>query len=136
MNEKIKSFIARNQLLALSVLENDEVYSASCYYAFDEECINLIFKSQRESKHIQLALKCPKVGVIIAQDAKKIGLLQGVQIKALFKMASVSQEKLYYQKFPFAKLGEGEVFALEILWAKYTDNKLLLTKKLTFKKGE
>ena len=136
MNEKIKSFIRRNQLLALSVVENDEVYSASCYYAFDEECISLVFKSQKESKHIQLALVNPKVGVIIAQDAKKIGLLQGVQIKALFKRASTPQEKLYYQKFPFAKLGEGEVFALEILWTKYTDNKLLLKEKLTFKKGE
>lgn len=140
MNEKITDFIRKQHLLSLSVIEKDssllEVYSASCYYAFDEENLCLLFKSAQDSKHIQLCALNPKVGVIIAKDSKNLGSIQGLQIKAFFKQATQAQKNLYYTAYPFAKLGKGEVFALEILWAKYTDNKLLLSEKLIFMRKE
>lgn len=136
MNPKIKDFIKKYHLLSLSVVEADsdtlEVYSASCYYAFDEANLSLLFKSAQDSKHIQLCALNPKVAVIIAKDSKNLGRIQGLQIKTFFKRATLQQKSLYYARFPFAKLGNGEIFALEILWAKYTDNKLLLSEKLTF----
>lgn len=136
MNEKIKDFIRKQHLLSLSVIEKDssllEVYSASCYYVFDEENLCLLFKSAQDSKHIQLCTLNPKVGVIIAKDSKNLGNIQGLQIKAFFKQTTQAQKNLYYATYPFARLGKGEIFALEILWAKYTDNKLLLSEKLIF----
>lgn len=136
MNEKIKAFIKKQHLLSLSVLEAEsnvfEIYSASCYYAFDEHHLHLIFKSSQDSKHIRLCFLNPKVGIIIAQDSKKIGQIQGLQIKARFHESTQVQKEIYYKRFPFARIGSGEIFALEILWAKYTDNKLLLSEKLIF----
>ncbi|WP_299546012.1 hypothetical protein [uncultured Helicobacter sp.] len=138
MNDKIKAFIAKQHLLALSVIDNTEdthlsVYSASCYYAFFTQNLSLCFKSDSNSKHIKLASVNPNVAVIIAQDSSILTNLKGVQIKAYFRNATQEEQRFYYQKFPFATLGNGEIFALDIYFAKYTDNQLLLQKKLIYK---
>ncbi|HHP0355726.1 TPA: pyridoxamine 5'-phosphate oxidase family protein [Campylobacter lari subsp. concheus] len=133
MDERIKNFILSQKLLNLSMLDEDGgVYCASCYYAFDSQNLALIFASEERTKHVQLAHKAPKVAVNIALDTDIINLIKGVQIKALFQKATKEQEKIYYGKFPFAKLAKACVFALNIQWAKYTDNKILLSKKLEF----
>ncbi|EAI8624363.1 hypothetical protein I9Q28_00500 [Campylobacter lari] len=132
MDERIKKFIYSQKLLTLSVQDNDEIYCASCYYAFDDKNLALIFASEEHTKHIQLSYKNPKVGVNIALDTNIINLIKGVQIKAIFRKATAEQEKIYYEKFPFAKLAKACIFALNIQWAKYTDNKILLSKKLEF----
>ncbi|RAX55161.1 hypothetical protein CCY99_00230 [Helicobacter sp. 16-1353] len=136
MDNRIKDFIAKNNLLSFSVIEenngNYEIYCASCYYAFDVANLSLIIKSDIETKHIKLAMINPNIGIIIAKDSKNLGLLKGVQIKAIFKKAQKNQANLYYKSFPFATFGVGEIFSLDIVWAKYTDNKLLLSKKLIY----
>lgn len=85
MNPKIKDFIKKYHLLSLSVVEADsdtlEVYSASCYYAFDEANLSLLFKSAQDSKHIQLCALNPKVAVIIAKDSKNLGRIQGCKLR-------------------------------------------------------
>lgn len=143
MDSRIKKFINDNNLLSFSTIEqskkdkNDyEVYCASCYYAFDEMNLSLIIKSNSQSKHIKLAMANPNIGVNIAKDSKSLRFLKGAQIKARFKKANNSQENLYYSSFPFARLGEGEIFSLYILWAKYTDNKLLLSKKIIYTRDD
>ncbi|HEC1792975.1 hypothetical protein [Campylobacter sp. RM5063] len=132
MDERIKKFIHSQKLLTLSVQDNDAIYCASCYYAFDDKNLALIFASEEHTRHIQLSYKNPKVGVNIALDTNIINLIKGVQIKAIFRKATAEQEKIYYEKFPFAKLAKACIFALNIQWAKYTDNKILLSKKLEF----
>ena len=144
MDERIQTFIAREKVLALSVIECDSnqgeiatdkglrVYGASCYYAFFVPNLSLCFKSALDSKHIQLARRNPNVSVIIAKDSRVLGNIQGVQIQARFRDSTQEEERAYYARFPFAKLGGGAVFALDIYFAKYTDNRLLLQKKLTY----
>lgn len=136
MDAKIKDFVSKNHLLALSVLDNQqEIYTASCYYAFCEKYISLVFKSMQDCKHIQFAKCNPKVGVIIAADSKKLHLIKGLQIKASFRESLEKEKSLYYKRFPYALLGNGEVFTLDILWAKYTDNTLLIEKKLIYQRN-
>ena len=144
MDERIQTFIAREKVFALSVIECDSnqnriaanqglrVYGASCYYAFFVPNFSLCFKSALDSKHIQLARRNPNVSVIIAKDSRILGNIQGVQIQARFRDSTQEEESAYYTRFPFAKLGNGAVFALDIDYATYTDNKLLLKEKLTY----
>ncbi|MCI2235569.1 hypothetical protein MKD52_01795 [Helicobacter sp. CaF467b] len=135
MNQKILKFIAKNHLLTLSVRDEDKgVYIANCYYALDKKDCCLLIKSALDSKHIKLAIQNPHLAVSIAKDSKKLILIKGVQIKALFKQAINEQKSLYYSQFPFARFASGEIFALEILWAKYTDNGLLISEKLIYQK--
>lgn len=164
IDSRILDFITANHLLSLSVLEivenkcdeiefdnkqNDkydnkalkghlcEVYSANCYYAFDnisckKEIFCLLIKSNPKSKHIRLALHNPQVALTIAKDTNKIQNIQGLQMKAILGHSSPLQNQLYHSVFPFARLWRGKVFALQIKWAKYTDNTSLLSKKIIF----
>ena len=57
MDLKILDFIRQNHLLSLSTIDDDGVYVANCYYAFDTENLTFLIKSDKTSKHIQLAQK-------------------------------------------------------------------------------
>ncbi|MCW1359905.1 hypothetical protein [Campylobacter sp. CCS1377] len=131
MDERIKKFIASCKLLSWAMRDEKGVYIANAFYAFDERNLALIIASHEDTKHIKLAFKESKVAVNIAKEST-IAFLQGVQIKANFCKANEMQIQIYYKKFPFAKLLGGTTFALEIEYVKFTDNSLMLTKKLEF----
>ncbi|MDL0103548.1 hypothetical protein NYG95_04905 [Campylobacter felis] len=129
MNEKILHFFKNHKLLSLAMCDDEGVYSASAFYAFDEENLALIIASYEDTKHIKLAFLNPNIAINIAKESK-IALLKGVQAKAIFMEASNEQEKIYFAKFPFAKLSNAKIYALNLSWVKLTDNTLMLEKKL------
>ncbi|MGX3098844.1 hypothetical protein [Helicobacter sp. 23-1046] len=147
MDTRLKKFLTKQYCLSLSVREpqvreskeNQKskafcggVHSASCFYAFDEENLTLIIKSEPTTRHIQLAQTFSIVGINIAKSTLKLLAIKGAQIRAQFGNATKEQERLYYQKFPYAKALSGEIYALEILWAKYSDNKFFGKTKVEF----
>lgn len=138
MHALISKFLRKQHVLHLSVIDNDKthsegsVYTASCFYVFDAQNQALVFKSKEDSKHITLAVQSPIVGVSIAYNTPKIPSIKGVQIKARFLDATTEQSKLYYKRFTIARFRVGAVYALEILWLKYTDNSLKQREKLEF----
>ena len=135
MHKEIQNFILSQKILHLGIQDNSNgVYCASCYYAFDMLNLALIFASYDYTQHIQLAHKYPNVSVNIAYDNKLIYLIKGIQAKAYFKQANNEQKTMYFDKFTFAKFTSASIYALEIYWAKYTDNKMLLSKKLEFQR--
>lgn len=136
MDKNIIEFLQSNKLLALGVVESTQelkVYMANCYYAFDIESLSMIIKSSPDTKHIKLALINPNIGVSITDNNANLAKSSGIQIKAYFKEANSMQKKAYYKQFPLARLVRGEVYALEILWAKYTNN--ALSSKILFEKS-
>lgn len=129
MNEKIKTFLQNNTLLSWAMQDDHGVYCANAFYAFDDKDLSLIISSHTNTRHIKLAQINPHVSVNVARFGN-IASLKGIQIKALTMRASEEQENLYYTHFPFARLRGGTCFALQILYAKFTDN--ALGKKLEF----
>lgn len=132
MDIKIQDFIDSSQVLTLAVCHENTTYVANCFYVFDREEYYLIFKSDSDSKHIQWAIKNNNVAVSIFENSGGLSNIKGVQINARFDFANKKYQAMYYKKYPFAKLSQGEVYVLEILWVKYTDNKLLLPKKIEY----
>ena len=55
MDLKILDFIRQNHLLSLSTIDDDGVYVANCYYAFDAENLTFLIKSDKTSKHLSVA---------------------------------------------------------------------------------
>ncbi|MPV97325.1 hypothetical protein [Campylobacter hepaticus] len=110
------------------------VYIANAFYAFDEENLAFIIASHEHTKHIKLTSQNPNIALNIAKD-NKIAFLKGIQAKAEFKIASKEQIKIYFSRFPFARLDKSaKIYALELFWLKFTDNALKLSKKLEFYK--
>lgn len=131
MNEKMKKFLQDNSLLCWAMQDDEGVYCANAFYAFDEDNLSLIIASHTDTRHIELANINPRVSVNVAKFGN-IATLKGIQIKAFFQKASKAQASLYYARFPFAKLKGGQCFALQIHYAKLTDN--ALGKKIEFKR--
>lgn len=157
MDTRLQKFLAKEHCLSLSVREpqnNTEsknskeskeredctefcggVHSASCFYAFDAHNYALIIKSAPTTRHIQLAQRFSIVGVNIATNTLKLLTIKGAQIRAEFQNATKEQQELYYQRFPYAKHINGEIYALVILWAKYSDNRFFGEVKVEFFKS-
>ncbi|TKX32187.1 hypothetical protein [Campylobacter aviculae] len=132
MDERILNFIKGEQLLSWAMIDEIGVYTASAFYAFDEKNFALIISSHENTKHIKLALAYPSVALNIAKE-NKIAFLKGIQAKADFKRANEEQEKIYFSKFSFACLDKSaKVYALDLIWVKFTDNALGFSKKLEF----
>ncbi|EAK7319739.1 hypothetical protein E8A83_07250 [Campylobacter jejuni] len=130
MDERILEFIKNEQLLSWAMIDEKGVYTASAFYVFDEKNLAFIIASHEDTKHIRLASKNSSIALNIAKESK-IAFLRGVQAKAEFKMASKEQMKIYFSKFPFAKLDKSaKIYALELFWLKFTDNTLSLIKKI------
>ena len=134
MDERILKFILKMNILTMAMSdENNEIYIANAFYVFDEHNLSFIISSSKDSKHIKLAKLNKNIAISVYKNSK-IKFLQGIQVKAIFKDALNFQKNMYYEKYPFAKFyKESEVFSLSIKWLKFTDNKLLLDKKLEFK---
>ncbi|EAH6126767.1 hypothetical protein AB8680_001126 [Campylobacter jejuni] len=132
MDERILEFIKNEQLLSWAMIDEKGVYTASAFYVFDEKNLTFIIASHEDTKHIRLASENSSIALNIAKESK-IAFLKGVQAKAEFKMASKEQMKIYFSKFPFAKLDKSaKIYALELFWLKFTDNTLSLIKKIEF----
>ncbi|EDP6342646.1 hypothetical protein FW244_06340 [Campylobacter jejuni] len=132
MDERILEFIKNEQLLSWAMIDEKGVYIASAFYVFDEKDLAFIIASHEDTKHIRLASENSSVALNIAKE-NKIAFLKGVQAKAEFKMASKEQMKIYFSKFPFAKLDKSaKIYALELFWLKFTNNALGFSKKLEF----
>ncbi|TQR33694.1 hypothetical protein DMB92_02060 [Campylobacter sp. MIT 99-7217] len=127
MPQKILDYIQKMRLLSWAMQDENGVYIANAFYAFDEENFAFIIASHENTKHIHLARLNPNIAINIAEDSF-IATLKGLQIKASFKEANLKQTKIYHQKFPFAKLGNAKCFSLEMLYAKMTDNTSLKAK--------
>ncbi|EAK8219870.1 hypothetical protein E7M22_06875 [Campylobacter jejuni] len=132
MDERILEFIKNEQLLSWAMIDEKGVYMASAFYAFDEKNLAFIIASHEDTKHIRLASENSSIALNIAKE-NKIAFLKGVQAKAEFKIANKEQMKIYFSKFPFAKLDKSaKIYALELFWLKFTNNALGLSKKLEF----
>ncbi|HEG2562068.1 TPA: hypothetical protein SCU60_000915 [Campylobacter jejuni] len=132
MDERILEFIKNEQLLSWAMIDEKGVYAASAFYVFDEKKLAFVIASHEDTKHIRLASENSSIALNIAKESK-IAFLKGVQAKAEFKIANKEQMKIYFSKFPFAKLDKSaKIYALELFWLKFTNNALGLSKKLEF----
>ncbi|EAK2176620.1 hypothetical protein ACX6CC_000776 [Campylobacter coli] len=136
MDERILEFIKNEQLLSWAMSDEKGVHIANAFYVFDEKNLAFIIASHEDTKHIKLASKNPSIALNIAKESK-IAFLKGIQAKAKFKSASKEQIKIYFSKFPFAKLDKSaKIYALELDWLKFTNNALGFGKKLEFYKDK
>jgi uncharacterized protein len=98
----------------------------------------LIFKSNRDTKHVSDALHNNFVAGTIIPDKSEIGKIKGIQFSGVliepnddlydeFKMA-------YYKKYPFSVAFKGDIWAIELTSVKFTDNTLGFGKKVCWER--
>lgn len=130
MNEKIIKFLHKMHLLTLGVINKNEPYLCSAFYAYDEKNNKLIIASDEKTAHIKATNLNQNVSICIALDTKIIGKIQGIQSKGIIKKATKDSKEIYYKKFPYALAYPSDMFEIDIKWIKFTDNTLGFGKKI------
>ncbi len=141
MEERIIEFIGEHHLLTFAAASGGDIWCASAFYAFDPKNLTFIITSDEATRHIQLALASENnyISGSIALETEKVGMIRGVQFKALLKKSDGgvldSNRLLYLKRFPYAVLKGGELWVLELQEAKFTDNRLGFGKKIRWERS-
>ncbi|MDD2344535.1 MAG: hypothetical protein PHI36_03300 [Bacteroidales bacterium] len=134
VDERILKFIHKHHVLNLSTYSNGEIWTCSCFYAFDSENMQFIITSDLNTKHAQHALENPEVSGTIVLETKIVGNIQGIQFSGnLLKLNDVQElnaRKVYLKKFPFAVLIKTSLWVIPLYHIKFTNNRLGFGKKI------
>lgn len=138
MDKKIQTFIESQKNMTFCTASDNVPSCASCFYAYVTEGNFIVFKSDEKTKHISNALNNDKVAGTIIPDLDQIGTIRGIQFTGNFIVPTGDllelAKKKYYSKFPFAVVIDGDMWALELISIKMTDNTLGFGKKLNWEK--
>ena len=136
--KRIWSFINSQTVMNMATSSEGIPWSASCFFALEKTHKLLVFKSDKESRHMREAVTQGIVAGTILPDKLKIGKVKGIQFQG--KMLSdngdilAAAQKKYYKKYPYAKVVPGDIWMIELSLAKLTDNTLGFGKKLIWKR--
>ncbi|MCX6311197.1 MAG: hypothetical protein NT084_06110 [Bacteroidetes bacterium] len=138
MESAISSFINSQTNLTYCTCIGDVPHCANCFFAWNEELNALIFKSDNTTRHIQEALKNNHVAGTILPDKLEKGKIKGIQFSGTFLIPTAENlniaKESYYNKYPFARVIPGEIWAILLEEIKMTDNTLGFGKKLLWER--
>ncbi|MDD9339694.1 MAG: YhbP family protein [Providencia heimbachae] len=132
--QHIQRYFSRQHVFSLFTSHDNDIWPASCYYAFDAQAMSLTFMTDPNSKHGQLMQANPQVAGTISAQTKDVSKIQGVQfigtIRVLEGEAEQSARDFYCQRFPIALTAKLPVWQLHLQKVKMVDNKLGFGTKL------
>lgn len=136
----IAAFIKEHHVLTLASCADGVPYCSNMFYAFVEEEVCLVFTSDKKTKHIQDVLVNQQVAGSIVLETENVGKIQGLQftgtMKELDGELKTKARSAYLRRFPYAVLSGTPLWAIEIQWAKFTDNRLGFGKKLIWEQKQ
>ncbi len=138
MDSRILKFLSTRHIMTLATSSQGEPWCCNLFYAIDKERFWLIFTSNPETKHIEQGVANPQVALSVVLDTKVVGKVRGVQINGTLYDAHANAEALkicksaYLKRFPYAALRLDHLWYVEIISAKFTDNRLGFGTKLFY----
>jgi len=138
IDKRIIDFINAHHLLTLATAKENIPYCANCFYVYDKKKYWLIFSSESKTKHTQDFIENPNVAGSIALETKEVSKIQGVQL--LGTILELKEEELkiakkkYLKAYPYARLMNPQLWAMQLTFIKMTHNKLGFGKKLVWQK--
>ncbi|MGG4663181.1 YhbP family protein [Providencia vermicola] len=130
----IQRYIARQHVFSLFTHHHNDIWPASCYYAFDAKTMSLILMTDPNSKHGQLIAANPQVAGTISAQTKAVNAIQGIQfigeIEKLEGEVEQQARNIYCRRFPVALSAKLPVWQLHLARVKMVDNKLGFGTKL------
>ena len=139
MDKKIESFIKEQKNLTLCTSVNNLPSCANCFYAYMSDGNFFVFKWNRTTKHIANSLINYNIAGTVIPDISKIGTIKGIQFTGKFTVpigdVLDKAKKIYYARHPFALPMPGELWMIELISVKMTDNTLGFGGKLMWEKS-
>lgn len=131
--DSMAEFMADHHVVSVATLDDEGVWCASCFYAFDPHAARLIILSGAETRHGAAMLARSAVSGTISGQPRHLRDIRGVQFSARAeRLESVARHealRLYTLRHPLAKLKTTDVWALSLDRVKFTDNHRLFGHK-------
>lgn len=138
IDNRIIKFIKKHHVLTLATSVNGLVHTSNMFYAYLEEQNIFVFTSSSDTKHVKDAINNQNVGINIVLESKIIGNLEGIQICGIMKKPDETifstVKNTYLKRFPYAAAIPLELWTVEVVNMKFTDNKLGFGKKIYWTK--
>ena len=129
----ISRFLQQNHVVSIATAANGEIWSACCFYVFEETAAQLIVLTSQTTHHGGLMLTNPQIASTIAGQPDSITKISGIQFNAravlLDGEAAKSARARYVRVHAAARVMKSDVWALQLERIKFTDNKLVFAQK-------
>jgi len=94
---KVLEYLGKNKLMTVATCGRHGIWSATVFYAFNEEC-SLVFFSKEDTRHAENIADDSSVAVTINQHWGRPGYPQGVQIQgSASRLSDVEKDKLVWR---------------------------------------
>ncbi len=134
IDKRIVQFIKKHHVFNIAVNYHDQLWTASCFYAYWHEKKALVFLSDEDTLHVKLMTNNPLVVGTIVLETRMVGKIQGLQFKGIVSKPNEElltyAKKIYYKRFPYAIGHRSTFWLLQLNYIKFTDNRLGFGKKL------
>jgi len=138
IDQQIVHFLNEHHLLTLATSQNNIPYCCNLFYVYDQVSNQLIFSTEKKTKHAQDFITNTNVAGSIALETIEVSKIQGVQLLGTIQELKggnlrIAKEQ-YIKAFPYAENMEIHLWAMTLSFIKMTHNKLGFGKKLIWEK--
>ena len=138
IDQQIIHFLNEHHLLTLATSQNNKPYCCNLFYVYDKDRNQLIFSTEKKTKHAQDFITNTNVAASIALETNEVSKIQGVQLLGTIlelkgEHLKIAKEQ-YINAFSYAANMDLHLWAMPLNFIKMTHNKLGFGKKLIWKK--
>ena len=128
MDNDINQFLKEHKVATICCVDEDgRPYCFNCFVAYNDRDCLLYFKSSPRSRHSQLLLQNRHMAGTLLPDTVVPLAAKGAQFTGvvLERTNSLSRKaaQFYYKKFPLALAVPGDIWAVQLLQVKLTENR-------------
>ena len=131
--EIIDRFLTDNHVLSLGVVDGEGPWAASLFYAYEPENVALLVMTSSDSRHGQALIDQKKIAGTVAGQPEHLRDIAGIQFTATVELLKETERSSaltrYRQRHAAARLMNSDIWRLELLTVKYTDNRLAFARK-------
>ncbi len=134
----ITAYLKKQHVLTLCVGDAQSLWSANCFYAFNESEMSFYMLTDHATRHGQLLALNSHVAGTVSDQTITVSLIKGAQysgeMNVLSGEASQDARRIYTGRFPLAKLATTPIWCLRLDEVKLTNNKLGFGTKLSWQR--
>lgn len=127
----IEQFLSEHHVVNLAT-SGQRLWCCSLFYAYTDG--TFVVASDESTEHIRNILDDNRVAGTVVLETETVGKIQGLQFYGLIEPCGDACQKIYFERFPYARIMNPRLWTIRLDEIKFTDNRLGFGKKLIWKR--
>lgn len=129
--QKIEHFLQEHHVLNLAT-QGERLWCCSMFYAYKNRVFYVA--SEETTEHMQNVFMDNRIAGTVVLETELIGKIQGIQFYGVMEKSTEGCEKIYFERFPYARVMDPTIWSITLHEIKLTDNRFGFGKKLRWKR--